>query len=198
MESIDPALYEARGRKRAGSFWDMLLAPRLRLAYAFALGLAVGVAIYSLVPGAGPPGGRGDLRGLYGTMAGGVRTELVRIDTATFSVPGVKGRIDLKRAGDVLVVEPDLEAAADAGLVIRYDPAEIRFEGYGAVETMDMKVIAREGSITTSGTLAGGYVLTLLDTEGAGAVLDIEVLVSGSPAYRHEFTVDGESEKTPD
>ena len=72
--------------------------------------------------------------------------------------------------------------------------AGIRFEGYGAVETMDMKVIAREGSITTSGTLAGEYVLTLLDMEGSGAVLEIEVLVSGSPAYRHEFTVDEENE----
>ena len=170
------------------------LAPRLRLAYAFALGLVVAVAIYSLVPGAGWHGGRGDLRGLYGTMAGGARTELKRIDTVTFSVPGVKGRVDLKRAGDVLALEPDLDAASGAGLVLRYDPEKIRFEGYGAVETMDMKVIAREGSITTSGTLAGEYVLTLLDMEGGGAVLEIEVLVSGSPAYRHEFTVDEENE----
>jgi hypothetical protein len=56
-----------------------------------------------------------------------------------------------------------------------------------------MRVVARDGSVAAFGTGAGKYVLTVLEAEAVTPALVVEVLVSGSPAYRHEFEVDSQN-----
>jgi hypothetical protein len=187
MDSIDPRLHAARPA-RGASIRDVLLGPRLRLAYVFAFGLAIGLVIYSVMPGVWPGGGREDVGHLYGTIAGGDHSDLSGIDRASVDRPDVTGEILLLKAGSILVIEPELRSDRDLGFIVEFDPARFRFEGVCTVNGADMRVVSRGGRVTVSGIGAGRYVLTMLDADGPAA-LSVQVLISGSSAYRHEFTV---------
>ncbi len=194
MDSIDPALYSSAARRgRRAPLSDALLRPRLRLACAFALGIAIGLVIYSMMPGAGPGSGRRDAAYLYGTIAGGERVELGEIGSTAFAEAGVEGEIVLLRTGNILVLETEFTAGAGIGLVVEFDPARIRFEGYGAADGLDMRIVASDGSVAAYGAGAGRYVLTLIGPATGPATLGVEVSVSGFTVHRHEFTVDSDN-----
>lgn len=189
MESIDLGRYEAQRRVKRPSFWESLLRPRLRLAYAFVLGVVVGLLVYSQSGKVRMADRSTDARHLYGTIAGSDDVKLNKVDEVSVDLPEVTGKISLIKTGNLLVIEADLRPDHRLDFMVEFDPDRIRFEGFGPPEGVDMRVVTGYGSVTTSGAGEGWYVLARTEPVAETARLGVKLLVSSELVYQCEFSV---------
>lgn len=190
MDSIDARRYRAHGRARADlPFWRRMFTLRVRLAYAFAIGVLVGAVVYSQMIAEGPVNGSPDRRQLYGLIAGREVGALGEADAVSVDGPGVRGEIRLLRAAGLVVVDQGLRSEKGLEVNLTFDPRVMRFEGFATPDDVDFGAVSGDGWVEVEGRGRRAYVLTILDRAALPSDLRIEVLVSGEAFYRAEFTV---------
>jgi hypothetical protein len=192
MSSLDAGRYRKTLTVRSRRpFWSGFLQPRFRLVYAFTLGVVVGLLVYSQLGGfgAGREGGRRDISHLYGTIAGRGIEGMCQVGCLKVEHSDLSGRINLLREGELIVVVPDLDPGGELGVRIDFDPAEIRFEGFGSPEDPGVRVEVEDGYVRSFGTGKGRYVMSVTRRDGGPADLGVKIIQSGEIVYQGEFRV---------
>jgi hypothetical protein len=195
MRSVDTERYHARRvPEPRPSIWRTIFQPRFRLAYAFSLGIIVGLLVYSQIGGFGIGGyragsGRIDVTHLYGTIAGKGVEGVREIGCLRVKHSDLSGEITMLRVGELLVIAPRLAPGSDLGVRIDFDPGAIRFEGFGSPEGPGVRVEVEEGYVRSFGTGDGRYVMSITGHEARPADLGVKVIRAGEIVYQGEFRV---------
>jgi hypothetical protein len=191
MNSIDARRYRAHGRIRAElPLWRRIIIPRIRLVYAFAVGVLVGAVVYSQMIPRGPASGPSDAIHLYGLIAGRQVRDLVEVDSVSLDLPGVRGEIRLMRGAGLAVLKQEL--SSDMGLEVKmiFDPQAMRFEGFRIPDDTAFRGVSEDGWLEVEGDGRRTYVMTILDQKSLPSDIRVEVLVSGEAVYTTKFAVD--------
>lgn len=194
MSAVDAGRYKKEIVLEARRpFWSTVFQPKFRLVYAFTLGIVVGLLVYSQLggPGAGrgPAGGRRDMSHLYGTIAGRGIDGMREVGCLKVEHENLAGQINLLRQGELIVVMPDLTPGEELGVRIDFDPAAIRFEGFGSPEDPGVRVEVEDGYVRSFGTGNGSYVMSVVGNQEGPADLGIRIIRAGEIVYQGEFRV---------
>lgn len=161
---------------------------------AFAAGLLITVSVYEL---AGPGGQEADLSDMVGTMIAdpdaGAGTPM---SSATISQAGVSGTVSLSDMGSYLVMNFDLEAAAETEVVVELAEAGLSFGGIahaavgGNADTESFAVSGGTLRVANRGRQHFTVFLRRLEEHGLeGRSIDFQVSQSGGKAYRGSLTL---------
>ncbi|HYW68593.1 MAG TPA: hypothetical protein VE960_03240 [bacterium] len=156
-------------------------APRTRLAYAFAGGVAVGLVLFAALSVALPrmgtvPGGGSDL---FGTMGGRC---FVATDPVSFDVPGAAGRASVRYCAETVTLELSLSSDSEVVVVLSYDD-EVDFDGVRALQPGDhaIRVTGHSAELTHAGTR--DYDLYFTDYTESHLPMRMSVMAAGMPVF---------------
>ncbi len=127
-------------------------APRMRPAYAFAGGIAVGLCLFVLLSVTLPQMVPGDTANLIGTVGGGGRC-FVAADPVSFEVPGAAGRASVRYCAEAVTLELSLSSESEVVVVLSYDD-DVEFDGLRALQVGDhaVRVTGHRTELTHTGT----------------------------------------------
>jgi hypothetical protein len=127
-------------------------APRMRLAYSFAGGVAVGLVLFAILSMTLPQLAMvpGDGRELMGTM-GGERC-FVAADAVDFEVPGAAGSASVRYCAETVTLQLSLESESEVVVILSYDE-EVDFDGLRAYQAGDhaIAVTGNRAELTHAG-----------------------------------------------
>jgi hypothetical protein len=191
MNSVDFSRYEAREQRPVIGLLSRARHPRLspRLAYSFALGVVVGLVVFSVFvtrPGERYPT---DIRHLYGTIGITEDTSFTSIERLPVSLEDVTGSIDLSRLGDVFVFDVSLRGLEKYDLLLVYDPHQVSFGGLKPHEGGQALLSAGRGYVETSGSGDCDLRLSFVKEKGSAASVDLKLMSSGELLLGHRFAV---------
>ena len=156
-------------------------APRMRLAYAFAGGMVVGLGLFLLISATLPQMLPGDAANLLGTIGGGERC-LVAADPVSFDVPGASGSASVRYCAETVTLELSLSSESEVIVVLSYDE-NIDFDGLRALQSGDyaIRVMGHRAELTHMGT--GDYDLLFTDYAESHLPLRMSVLAAGRSVF---------------
>lgn len=156
-------------------------APRMRLAYAFTGGIAVGLGLFALLSVALPQMVPGDAGNLYGTVGGGERC-FVAADPVSFDVPGASGHASVRYCAETVSLELSLSSESEVVVVLSYDE-QVDFDGLRALQAGDhaIRVTGHRAELTHAGTR--DYDLSFTDYSESHLPLRMSVLAAGRTVF---------------
>jgi hypothetical protein len=162
-----------------------LAPPAVRIAGAFAAGLAVGVVAVGLGPGSSDL----DMAALTGTMAGYETGSGDAVDRLTMELPGIEGSIGLHRRGGLYVIEYDLDAAQPVDVVTDYTGTDANFSGFAHIGDSDTRAVAegRQVRLTIDGHRR--YAVFLSRPRGGAGDIEIGLYDGDALLHRDNLTV---------
>jgi hypothetical protein len=196
MASLDVGRYQAR---ESGPVAELVLrAARLglrpRFAYAFALGVAVGLIVYSVFL-AGPRGGFApDTRDLYATMGVSRDATLTTVERVPFNLAEAEGSVSLSQLADLLVFEIVLHGARPYEVILEFDPAGASFGGLRPDAPGSSGLELGQGYVRISGAGESQFSLSFIRRPPSPLALDLSLLVSGEYLWDHRFEVEGQDQ----
>jgi anti-sigma factor RsiW len=192
-------LPERRAAAPAGFSLSRLLAglQPAQAGLAFAAGLLMTVAVYEL---AGPDGHEADLSEMVGTtIADPGAGAGAPVSSATISQAGVSGTVSLSDMGSYLVMNFDLEAAAETEVVVELAEAGLSFGGIAhasAGSNADTESFAVSGgTLRVANQGRQHFMVFLRRAEESGLnsrSIDFEVSQAGGKAYRGSLQLGGD------
>ena len=155
--------------------------PRVRVAYAFAGGVAVGIGLFALISITLPQMVPGDAANLYGTIGGGERC-FVAADPVSFDVPGAAGRASVRYCAETVTLELSLSSESEVVVVLSYDE-EVDFDGLRALQAGDhaVRVTGQQTELTHIGTR--DYDLFFTDYTESHLPMRMNVLAAGRSVF---------------
>lgn len=191
MNSVDFSRYEAKERRPVLRLLARArqLRVRPRLVYTFALGVVVGLVVFSVFltrPGERYPA---DMRSLYGTIGITEDTSFISIEQLPVSLEKVTGSIDLSGLGDVFVFSVSLRGLEQYDLLLVYDPQQMSFGGLKTHEGGQALLSAGRGYVETSGSGDCDLRLSFIREKGSAASVDLKLMSSGELLLGHRFAV---------
>ncbi len=132
MNSIDLKRYvKAKKPFRFKSFVPNLLTkPIPKLAYAFALGILVGILVYSVLL-ENVISKRGlEVTDFYGTIGVDEKSGFKTIRNMPIALPEINGTIVIKRLENIVVIETDLSSLKATDIRIEYDESHLQFSHF--------------------------------------------------------------------
>ena len=156
-------------------------APRMRLAFAFAGGVAVGIGLFALLSVTLPQTVPGGAANLMGTIGGGERC-FVGADPVSFDVPGAAGRASVRYCAETVTLELSLSSESEVVVVLSYDE-EVDFDGLMALQAGDhaVRVTGHRTELTHIGTR--DYDLFFTDYTESHLPLRMSVLAAGRSVF---------------
>ena len=155
--------------------------PTVRVAYAFAGGVAVGIGLFALISITLPQMVPGDAANLYGTIGGGERC-FVAADPVSFDVPGAAGRASVRYCAETVTLELSLSSESEVVVVLSYDE-EVDFDGLRALQAGDhaVRVTGQQTELTHIGTR--DYDLFFTDYTESHLPMRMNVLAAGRSVF---------------
>jgi hypothetical protein len=155
-------------------------APRMRLAYAFSGGIAVGLGLFALLSVTLPQLVPGDGANLMGTM-GGERC-FVAGAPVSFEVPGASGSASVRYCAETVTMELSLSSESEVVVVFSYDD-DVDFDGMRAFQAGDhaISVTGNRAELTHAGTR--DYDLYFIDHTESHSPLRMRVMSGGSSVF---------------
>ncbi|MCK4409322.1 MAG: hypothetical protein KAW67_04510 [Candidatus Eisenbacteria sp.] len=177
----------ARGNRkvRAGFLERMKEAlsppPRVRLAYVFAGGVAVGLGLFALISVTLPQMVPGDAANLVGTIGGGER-RFVATDPVSFDVPGAAGRASVRYCAESVTLKLSLSSESEVVVVLSYDE-DVSFDGLRALQAGDhaLRVTGHRAELTHTGTC--DYDLLFTDYTESHLPMRMNVFAAGRSVF---------------
>jgi hypothetical protein len=189
MNSLDFSRYKASSRrptlKIVGRLRQMGLRPRL--AYAFALGIVVGLVVFSQVLNRPVGGLSGDTRDFYGTIGITENIGAETLDQTEIRVSRAEGRIDLLSFAGVFALRISLRTPERFEVVSEFDPDQAGFGGLSPGEGRDVTVRAGRRYISASGIGDSEFSLSFVSRTGDAVPVDLRLLISGDLTQSHRF-----------
>jgi hypothetical protein len=153
--------------------------PRLRPAFAFAGGMAVGIAVFALLsislPGVIPSDGSR----LFGTMGG---SRCYMEGPVSFDAGGVKGSANVRYCAENITVGLSLASESEVEVELSYDEG-VDFEGLRTFQAGDnsLGVSGHRAELTHSGTR--DYELYFTDYTESHRAMRLRVMEGGHPVF---------------
>ena len=156
-------------------------APRMRLAYAFTGGIAVGLGLFALISVTLPQMVPGDAANLMGTIGGGGRC-FVASDPVSFDVPGAAGRASVRYCAETVRLELSLSSESEVVVVLSYDDG-VDFDGLRALRGGDhaIRVTGHRAELTHTGTC--DYDLFFTDYTESHLPMRMKVFAAGRSVF---------------
>ncbi|MFH1688981.1 MAG: hypothetical protein ABIE42_01925 [Candidatus Eisenbacteria bacterium] len=156
-------------------------APRMRLAYAFTGGIAVGLGLFALLSVTLPQMLPGDAADLYGTVGGGER-RFVAADPVSFNVPGATGSAGVSYCAETVMLELSLSSDSEVVVVLSYDE-QVDFDGLRALQAGDhaIRVTGHRVELTHAGMR--DYDLHFTDHTESHLPMRMSVLEAGRTVF---------------
>lgn len=191
MNSVDFSRYRARQGRPVLTFLTRVrqIGLRPRFAYVFALGVVVGLVVYSqfLTRPAGryPP----DVRDLYGTIGVARDANFETIECLPIDLPQMDGTVTLSRFADVLVFDFGLHGSGPSEILLEYEPDQVTFGGLrpGDPASLLLETGSRYIRASASDDLAFG--LSFVKAPESPASFDLGLIVSGKILHSHRFVI---------
>jgi hypothetical protein len=200
MDSVDFGRYEAKRKRPVLEF--MLRAGQLslrpRLAYVFALGVVVGLVVYSVL--LTRPMGRypTEIGNLYGTIGVAEDVRFTTLERIPVDSDHVKGWIELSRFANVLVFEVSLRNPGQFEIFLEHDSAQASLSALRPGDRAKSLLETAEGYLRISGSGDSEFHLSLIKKTAGAVPIDLKLLTSGELLMSHRFVVasdEADSEK---
>jgi hypothetical protein len=152
--------------------------PRLRPAFAFAGGVAVGLVLFAVLSATLPGMLPGDAGRIYGTIGGRCYVE----ESVSFDVPGGSGQARVRYCAETVTVGLSLSTESEVVVVLSYDD-EVDYDGFKAFQPGDhaLRVSGNRAELTHSGTR--DYDLYFTDYTESHLPMRLRVMEEGRSVY---------------
>jgi hypothetical protein len=190
MDSMDFRRYApSPAPARRPPFFRWIFTPKLRLAYAFALGVLIGFLTYSQFVSDVTPVYVADGRQPYGTA--GLTTAESSIEVGSVQVDRAEavGTLRLWRFEYLLIVESDLTTEGDVEIHIEYAAALMDFAGFESPDVTTGSIEIRESLLKAPAAGRARYVFSTSREPPLEARIEISVVSVGNTIFRHEFEI---------
>ncbi len=176
MNSVKPTAAKAE----SPGFLQMLFAsPVLKYSSTFAAGVLLTLSIVS----SDQISDRAfdDVTGLVGTISDPIRGDL--INTIAVDNAEVAGKVSLRSAGSMLILDFDLVANSPVEIEADYRDRTIWFNGFGQLESSGTTISAESGSVTLAMEGKRRYAVYLQNGGGRGVTFNLRFVVGGEVVH---------------
>ena len=200
INSLDFSRYEAKQSRPVMEF--LMKARKLRLkprfAYTFALGVAVGLVVYSMFLTT-PTGRYGPgVRDMYGTIGISEVSRFAPVERVPISLPQARGSVNLLRSDDVLRFEVSVRSPGEFEVVLEYDFAQASFGSLRPRDRGRILLETRGGYVRASGSGEEEFALSFVKETAMAVPFEFTLLVSGEMVHSHRFLIAPDDEGQSD
>lgn len=158
---------------------SLVVKPTPKLAYAFALGILVGILVYSallenLISRRGM-----DVTDFYGTIGINDQAGFKTIQTIPIALPEIDGTITIKRHQNTVVIETDLNSQQATEVHFDYDEPSLKFSHFNSGSRAKISFEAGENYVRSSSAGDIQFILFFSEVTANGKPIVIKLFVAG-------------------
>ncbi len=191
MNSIDLNRYvKAKKPFRFKSFVPNLLTrPIPKLAYAFALGILVGILVYSVLL-ENMISKRGlEVTDFYGTIGVDEKSSFKTIQTIPIALPEINGTITIKRHRNIIVIETDLSSQQEIEIRFDYDESYLRFSHFNSGSKAKIAFESGENYVRSLSAGDIQFILFFNEVVADGKPVVLKISIAGEVRFTHNITL---------
>ena len=181
INSIDFSRYSAKPQKQ--HFWNLLFRPKFRLAYAFAIGLFLGIIFYAILV---DNSNTININDVYGTI--GINKEAATVDELPLKFSDIAGKIDVKSVDKNFWFNLELNSVNKFDVFISY-PEHVKFENIRLGQAKDIEISKGQNFIKTTNLGSQKYSLLFSQNDTETTILHIQIQQAGTVLYEHDISL---------
>jgi len=191
MNSIDLTRYSKAtkpGRLKS-LVANLLVKPSPKLAYAFALGILVGILVYStLLENVIYKRGM-DVTDFYGTIGVDEKAGFKTIQTIPIVLSEIDGTIAIKRLENIVVIEADLSTQQETEMRIEYDKTHLEFSHFSSGSRSKIAIDFGGNDVRASALGDMQYRLFFKAVVADGKPIVLKLFVAGKLVYTQNIAL---------
>ncbi len=188
LNSLDPTRYSRTPKSSfLFSLQEWFRRPAPRLAYAFAMGILVGILSYVLILSGLFHKTPLDQRQLYGTM-GLESSRILLLEELPVQVADLQGKIILKKTDQRFLLEANLQSFSGNEIRFNFNPLNIRIEAFLPSEQTPIQFRTGEGRAEITWRGNTHFTLEFHSPENiSGEIIQFFLLQKGKIIFQHQF-----------
>lgn len=181
MESLDWNKYQKKAEKPAldSILSNWFFRPRYKLAYAFAIGIVVGIFIYALFFSTMNTKEALNNSDLYGTIGVNSGQDLKELQNIPINLDLISGSIHLRQFKDFIVFDVNLKSISDFDLRLEYESSDYRFKGFQRDGNNEVFLKQDDNSIEISTFEDARYLVFFYKANEKPSPIDLKILQVG-------------------
>jgi hypothetical protein len=181
MESLDWSRYRKKARipDLVSIVSNWFFRPQYRLAYAFAIGIAVGVSLYALFVSTTSMQEPPDNTDLYGTIGIQTSKDLKDLQHIPVEVNEINGGIHVRQFKDLIVFDVNLKAKTALNLSLQYEPLSYKFRGFQHDDNNTVAFKEENNSVEISTSEDARYLVFFNKLNGKATPIDLRIQQGG-------------------
>jgi hypothetical protein len=191
MNSIDPELYTAKQRSRFNysQILNWFATPNRKPAYAFAVGLVIGLILYAVIMVELFKEQSIDITDVYGTISHIDSNRLETLHATPIETEQLQGSINIKRLDDLIWFEIVLQCETTCDLTLAFDKKDLRFIGYHPSQPAQINFENQENSIKVAASDRVKFNLFFNKLRNAATFCDLKVGISANEIVNQKFDI---------
>jgi len=191
MNSIDLNRYSKATKpgKLKSLVSNLLVKPLPKLAYAFALGILVGILVYSaLLENVISKRGT-DVTDFYGTVGINEQAGFTIIQNIPITLPEIKGFVSVKRLENIVVFETEVRTLKEMEIQFEYDESHLKFSHFSSSSQAKIFFDVSENYIRASFCGDIQYSLFFAEIAGDSKPIILKIFVAGELVYTQNISL---------
>ena len=168
---------------------DWFLKPTPKPAYAFALGLILGLIVYAgiimIIFKEQPI----DLADVYGTISTMDNNRMEYISTHPIDLPDMKGNINLRKLANTILFEINIQPSKTFILEMEFEKDQLNFSAYRPLSPVLTEFENRESMIRLSSSEDVTFVLFFKKIQETVSPIELSIETAGVTIFRHNFLI---------
>lgn len=181
LNSVNWNRYKRKKRRFSlnSIFTDWLLKPQLKFAYSFAIGIIVGVIVYSLLSTSIKVDNQVNTDDLYGAIGLKEPTQLKELQQIPIDLDDLQGNISLKQFKNFIIFDINLHSKLASELFLGYESPSYQFQGFH--QSGDNNISLEEGSnfVIVSNLQNANYQIFFNKDTQKPSPIDLKISMSG-------------------
>lgn len=189
MNSIDLTRYSVspKTNKFKSLVSRLLVKPSPKLAYAFALGILIGILVYSVFLENVLLKRGVEATDFYGTIGIVKKADFKTITSIPIGFTEVKGTIDVKKLEDIVVIETDLSALKETEIQFEYDESHLQFSHFNSGSQAKVNFDSGENYIRASWSGNNQFNLFFTQVSADGKPIILKLSVAGELRFTQDI-----------
>jgi hypothetical protein len=191
MNSVNFSRYRARHSRPTLRFLGRFrrLGLRPRLAYAFALGMVVGLVVFSQLLNRPVGSPSGDIRDFYGTIGIAENASIQTVEGTQIDLEQAEGRVDLLNLAEVFAFRVSLQSVERFEVILEFDPGQATFSGLSLGDGRTVTARTDPGYVRASGVGTGQFSLSFVRNTAEAVPVGLRLLIAGDLVHTHHFVM---------